>query len=201
MSNFNPIFARRVLAGPKGDTGPAGPAGAAGAQGPTGPNAPLQLPNLIPVIESNIYPGGSYTIGTKFLATRAASCTGIAFYAGHTSGSKTYRCKLWNSSGTQLASVDVSATAGEKKTATFSTPVSLTDGQQYYVSIWATDGSVYPYYNTNPNYPFGRDNQAFPDGGGMIYTNRKCYGTGDSAPTSTSDGTEYYNVSPVYTPN
>lgn len=35
MSDFNPIFARRVLAGPKGDTGPAGPAGPAGAQGHT----------------------------------------------------------------------------------------------------------------------------------------------------------------------
>lgn len=30
MSNFNPIFARRVLAGTKGDTGPQGPVGATG---------------------------------------------------------------------------------------------------------------------------------------------------------------------------
>lgn len=36
MSDFNPIFARRVLAGPKGDTGADGPAGADGAAGATG---------------------------------------------------------------------------------------------------------------------------------------------------------------------
>ena len=37
MSDFNPIFARRVLAGPKGDTGAQGPQGLQGLQGNTGP--------------------------------------------------------------------------------------------------------------------------------------------------------------------
>lgn len=191
--------------GADGAQGPAGPAGAPGADGAqgatgaTGPNVPLRIIDLIPNIEGvPLYPGGSYTVGVKFIATRNLSCTGVCFYAAHASGSKTYRCKIWSADGSVLASVDVSATALSKIFAVFASPISLTAGTQYYASIWATDGSGYPYGNTNPHYPFGRDNQAFYDGGGVIYTNRKAYNGGDSVPSSTASGTEYYSVSPTY---
>lgn len=36
MASFNPIFARRVLAGPKGDTGATGDAGARRSEGALG---------------------------------------------------------------------------------------------------------------------------------------------------------------------
>jgi hypothetical protein len=75
-------------------------------------------------------------VGTRFKSSAAGVVTAIKFYKG-TSNTGTHTGYLWNSSGTKLATVTfTNETASGWQTATLSTPVRLTIGTEYRVSVY-----------------------------------------------------------------
>ena len=128
--------------GATGPTGPTGPTGATGATGPTGPGAVAEISGLAVAVGASVL-SGSQTCGVRFFCDRAKSCTGAKFYWPGGVGAKTIKVSLWDESGTRLANVSVSVNAAGLYTATFGSPVSLTLGTRYRVSMWETGGSNY----------------------------------------------------------
>jgi hypothetical protein len=77
-------------------------------------------------------------IGTRFRTSAAGVVTAIRFYKG-TSNTGTHTGYLWNASGTSLATVNFTGeTASGWQTATLSTPVRLTVGAEYRVSMYSS---------------------------------------------------------------
>jgi len=76
--------------------------------------------------------------GTRFKTSAAGVVTAIKFYKG-TSNTGTHTGYLWNASGQQLAAVTFSGeSASGWQTMQLSTPVRLTIGAEYRVSMYST---------------------------------------------------------------
>ena len=77
----------------------------------------------------------SYELGTKIVATAPASLIGIRFYKDP-SETGTHTGRIWSSTGTLLASVVFTGeTASGWQTQALATPLALTVGQTYVVSV------------------------------------------------------------------
>ncbi|WP_438354516.1 DUF4082 domain-containing protein [Microbacterium sp. CJ88] len=79
-------------------------------------------------------------IGTRFKSSAAGVVTAIRFYKG-TQNTGTHTGYLWAANGTRLATVTfTNETASGWQTATLSTPVRLTVGAEYRVSMYSSTG-------------------------------------------------------------
>ncbi|HEV7537066.1 MAG TPA: DUF4082 domain-containing protein, partial [Acidimicrobiia bacterium] len=95
---------------------------------------------------------GSVELGLKFRTDTAGSITGVRFYKG-AANTGTHVGSLWNSAGTQLASVTFSGeTASGWQQANFAAAVPVTAGQTYVVSYLAPAGR----YAANNDYFTGQ---------------------------------------------
>ena len=92
----------------------------------------------------------SLEIGMKFQASRNGFISGIKFYKS-TTGTSNFSGHLWSRTGTLLASVDFTPTTavGWQEVA-LPTPVSITAGITYVISVWSASGDytfTRPYFN------------------------------------------------------
>lgn len=137
---------------------------------------------------------GSFTVGFEFRLLNARTITGIKFYAHWASGTKSVKCSLWDyDGGSQLATVTVSGcTSGNIYTATFSSPVAITDlSKNYAIGVWETSGTYYCGFQgdgTEMSKPFMMSKEI------MIIAWK--FSAGDARPTSTP-GTERYGCEPI----
>src|SRR5512147_2644114 len=84
---------------------------------------------------------GNYTIGYRFLITRAGdTINGFKFW-WPVASNKAIRCSIWDEVGTQTF-VDVVVNGAGEYTATFAAPVALTAFRSYYLSVWVTDATT-----------------------------------------------------------
>jgi hypothetical protein len=85
--------------------------------------------------------GYSYVVGVRFQPTVAGQITALRWYCGDTA-MQMPTIRLWNSTGTQLASVTVSSKQFGWNEHTLPTAVSVTAGSSYTVSIFCPDGNI-----------------------------------------------------------
>jgi hypothetical protein len=91
--------------------------------------------NNLDVVDGRSGTGLTYELGTKFTVSKTMKMTAIRFYkaSGETG---THVGRLWNSSGTQVASVTFAGeTASGWQKGVLSSPVTLTAGATYTVSV------------------------------------------------------------------
>lgn len=151
---------------------------------------------------------GNYTGGHCFYPTHGGyAISAVRFF--WTGGAKTIKCSLWNSAGTQVATVNKAVTTADIYTATFAAPVAVSAFALHYVSIWPNDGSgrytiTRGNYNTTigvaaPNGPIPETtNLAAGFVAGEAYVRvAGSYGTGDTFPTNL-DLTQIYMLDPIF---
>jgi len=91
-----------------------------------------------PMIDSG--DGNAVELGMKFTSEVNASVTGVRFYKAAANGG-THIGSLWSTTGARLAEVTfTNETPSGWQTATFSSPVAITDGTTYIVSYYAPQG-------------------------------------------------------------
>jgi len=120
-----------------------------------------EISALNPTNDTFTLGSGDNITGCGFIifGTSSIECSGVRFYwPGAAAASKTITCSLWQygpsiGTTTLLASVNVTTTAttNAEYTGTFSTPVALSPGQVYSVSIWETSGTYYSKLGVNNN--------------------------------------------------
>ena len=92
----------------------------------------------------------SLETGVKFRASRNGLISGIKFYKGNI-GATSYSGHLWTSTGTLLASADFAATTAVGwQEVSLPTPVNITAGTTYIVSVFSASGDyafTRPYFN------------------------------------------------------
>ncbi len=117
------------------------------ATGCSGSTSSIWPANPTPAIISDS-DTSSVELGVKFRADQDGSICGIRFYKGSTN-TGTHTGKLWNSSGTLLASaIFQNETASGWQQVNFASPVQITAGNQYVASYLAPVGR----YSANSNY-------------------------------------------------
>ena len=119
------------------------------ANGAAVPNGTWSFTTMTKQDQVSLFPSGTPTnantstsltmnIATRFKASAAGVVTAIKFYKG-SSNTGAHTGYLWNSGGTKLATVTFTGeTASGWQTATLSTPVRLTVGAEYRVSMYST---------------------------------------------------------------
>src|SRR5205085_2431559 len=127
----------------------------------------------------------------KFTTNTAGTVSGVRFYKGSLN-TGSHVGKLWNRTGTLLASVTFTGETGSGwQQANFATPVSIAAGQTYIVSYLAPNG----HYSADNNY-FATTGVSSPplqalasgaDGGNGVYL----YGSG-GFPTNTYQASNYW---------
>lgn len=129
-----------------GAQGPAGADGDPGAAGATGPEGPTWILDPIPAIIANSLASrstsGAFTVGCIFSVTANATLSWVEHYLIN-SGIETYNYAIWNSSGTQLATVAVSVSATGRTRFTFASPLALTAGVKYTCGFWNSTNNAY----------------------------------------------------------
>lgn len=89
--------------------------------------------------------GADTTIGNRIRALRTCEITQLEFIVA--SGTSGYVCKIYNSSGSLIATANtptyIVAVDNLLYTAVFSTPVTLTSGQNYWIAIYRTQNFVH----------------------------------------------------------
>jgi hypothetical protein len=119
------------------------------------------------------------TTGAKFqVGADDVSCTGVKFVPGSFSVGNTIKAAIWDSGGSLVNSVNVTAAAGVN-TATFSSPSTLTKVGVYYVSMYDTAAvfnSVYTEDGNLPVVPFCA--------GSITWIDISLLSAGDAAPTT-----------------
>ena len=124
--------------------------------------------------------GGNYTLGYRFTPTVNGQVTAL----GGDCTSGTYTIQLWTASGTQLATASVTTNGTWSYTGI--TPVNLTAGTSYVVSLYGN--STYCYINDST-----------PTTVGNITINYTVYngGTGDSFPTNNGGSGTMYGLADI----
>ena len=129
---------------------------------------------------------GNYSTGSKFYVSKDCTCTGIRFSGANPAP---YTLRLWNSSSSILATVSATGGAGPV-TGTFSSPVSLTAGTQYFVTMY----NASTYWQVAGATPLGI---VFPFSAAPIcLIDSRWYAAGDAMP-NTQSGAATYPVEPV----
>jgi hypothetical protein len=129
-------------------------------------------------------------LGVKFQATSAGKVIGVRFYKGP-QNTGTHVGNLWSSSGALLATVSfTSETASGWQQATFSNPVTLTQGATYVVSyhtngFYSADGNYFA--NALTNGPLTAPSSAASGGNGVY-----AYGSSSVFPTSSYNAANYW---------
>jgi len=129
-------------------------------------------------------------LGVKFQSDLAGTVTGIRFYQG-TGNNGPHTASLWTAGGTLLARAAVSEAAGTGwRSATFSTPVSITAGTTYVASYFAPTG----HYAVDLSFfaaPFAHFplRAADPSAGGNGVFH---YGSASAFPTETWSSSNYW---------
>ena len=101
----------------------------------------------VPTVPSNPSTVG-IEVGLRFSTSTAGSVTGLRFYKDATN-TGTHVGTLWNPAGTALATVTFTGeTASGWQTMLFATPVAITTGQNYVVSVFDPNGR----YPSDQNY-------------------------------------------------
>ena len=139
----------------------------------------------------------SLETGMKFQASRNGFISGIKFYKS-TTGSSNFSGHLWSRTGTLLASVDFTPTTavGWQEVA-LPTPVSITAGISYVVSVWSASGDytfTRPYFNNGSisNGPLtALGNLVDGPNGVYIYSNTPAFPNNSYLPTN-------YWIDPVF---
>jgi hypothetical protein len=103
---------------------------------------------------------------------------------------KTYRVSLWNSSGTRLAVVDLTATVTGAQTASFSTAYPLTPATNYTVSYWEINSTNGMYEAACPS-----ANEPVLANPLVTISSMHLFNFGDTMPNSSSGG--FFPVEPV----
>ena len=136
-------------------------------------------------------PDSPVELGVQFRSNVNGTITGVQFYKGSTN-TGTHVANLWSSTGTLLATATFTAesTSGWQQVV-FSSPVSITANTVYTVSYHTLIG----HYSADPNYftTIGAGNSMLQVIGGVY-----AYGSTSTAPTQTSNGTNYW-VDPMFT--
>jgi hypothetical protein len=130
-------------------------------------------------------PDSPVELGMQFRSDVNGTITGVQFYKASTN-TGTHVANLWSSNGTLLATATFTAeTASGWQQVVFSTPVSITANTVYTVSYHTLNG----HYSADPNYftAAGADNSPL-----HIINGVYGYGAASSAPTQTSNGTNYW---------
>ena len=137
-----------------------------------------------------------YELGVKFTPSVNGSVTGVKFYKG-TQNTGTHTGNLYTSNGILLATGTFSGeTASGWQTLTFSSPVTVTAGQQYVASYTTTTG----YYSSDNGY-FNRtgvnttDLSSPANAGGA---GNGVFAIGSGFPTDSYQGSNYW-VDVVFT--
>jgi hypothetical protein len=142
--------------------------------------------------------GGNFTTGLAFQVTQACTITGVRFYWVRNASDRTVKCSIFNGSGTNLATVDVSVTSTGIYIATFASSLSVTQADAtgtntLKVGVWDKSGNDYTRFSGNPAIvPVF----TFIGGPKVIWKNWNAFAAGDASPTGS--GTEYYPVEPVF---
>ena len=149
-------------------------------------------PNTTVPTVVDVGPDGPVELGVQFRSDVNGIITGVQFYKA-SANTGTHVANLWSSNGTLLATATFTAeTASGWQQVVFSTPVSITANTVYTVSYHTFDG----HYSADPNYfsTAGPSNSPLRVTGGVY-----AYGNTSTAPTQTSNGTNYW-VDPMFTP-
>jgi hypothetical protein len=140
---------------------------------------------------------GSFTTGVKFQVQNLLTIKGVRFRYNST-GSKTIKVSLWDSSGTRLASGTISVTTGTAiYSALFDTPYTVTTSTQektLTASIWQNDGSNYNYTTADSSQPV----LPFMAGPYLTYQNFSNYQAGDAFPNTTAGVEKYNYIEPIF---
>src|SRR3984893_8447612 len=129
-------------------------------------------------------------LGVKFQATSPGKAIGVRFYKGP-QNTGTHVGNLWSSSGALLANVTLTnETASGWQEATFSNPVTLTQGATYVVSyhtngFYSADGNYFA--NAITNGPLTAPSSSSSGGNGVY-----AYGSSSVFPTNTYNAANYW---------
>jgi hypothetical protein len=129
-------------------------------------------------------------LGVKFQATSAGKVIGVRFYKGP-QNTGTHVGNVWSSTGALLATVTfTNETASGWQEATFSNPVTLTQGATYVVSyytngFYSADGNYFS--NALTNGPLTAPSSATSGGNGVY-----AYGSSSVFPTNTYNAANYW---------
>lgn len=133
---------------------------------------------------------GSFSMGNNILPFVNMTLHGIIFFWNN-AGSGPVRCKAWTYSGAALASVDEPVSGPGLYTGTFASPIPLTAGVNYPISIWDTTGASYASLISSgvPISPqiIGQD----------LYLNQIFYASGDANPSLGTATTGLFAIAPV----
>jgi hypothetical protein len=155
--------------------------------------AKLFGPDAVPAVAAE--PDASaVTLGVKFVPSVSGSIVGVRFYQGP-GNTGTHTGSLWSAAGTLLAKVTFTGETGAGwQTATFSSPVAVTAGQNYVATYYAPNG----HYASSGNF----FTSAWVNGpltasatGNGVYQ----YGS-DTFPTNSYHSTNYW-VDPIFSPS
>jgi hypothetical protein len=133
---------------------------------------------------------GGVELGVKFQATSSGKVIGIRFYKGP-QNTGTHVGNLWSSAGALLATVTfTNETASGWQQATFSNPVTLTQGATYVVSyhsngFYSADGNYFA--NALTNGPLTAPSSAASGGNGVY-----AYGSSSVFPTNSYNASNYW---------
>jgi hypothetical protein len=193
-------------AGPAGATGPAGavgaagpagavgPAGPAGATGPSGGSSALWVSLVDKAAALGIYtPGGNYTMGWKFKATKPLTLLGVRTWG--TGAPNNVKVSLWDDvTATQLVAATGAYAANGSVSVLFAAPYVLAPYTAYTLTAWRTDGGGYlgmiaP--NAEQDWPLFGPN--------LLNYGFNYYAAGDNLPTVGAGG-ERYAIEPIIDP-
>jgi len=133
---------------------------------------------------------GAVELGVKFQATSAGKAIGVRFYKGP-QNTGAHVGNLWNSSGSLLGTVTfTNETPSGWQQATFSNPVTLTQGATYVVSyhtngFYSADGNYFA--NALTNGPLTAPSSATSGGNGVY-----AYGSTSVFPTNSYNAANYW---------
>lgn len=167
----------------------------------------IQIPSSHTLFPSTTTPGtlefpdpaadsGGVELGLKFKPTVDGQVTGVRFYKG-ANNTGTHIGNLWDSSGTNLASVTFTGESSSGwQEAEFSSPVDVTANTTYVISYWAPNGHYsaddWYFVNSYTNEPLVVPADSSSEHNGVYHY------ASDSFPSSSFGAANYY-VSPVFT--
>lgn len=134
--------------------------------------------------------------GIRFYPTVACNCTGVRFYWMTTGGAKTIKVSLWDDVSARLTSTTIAVNATGTYEAFFATPVALTQGTIYRVTMWDAAGTAYTKATLSAFNAAGPTRPAVCGGGTWVLYSSTAWATGDVWPTSVAT-TECYPVEPL----
>lgn len=147
----------------------------------------LHRPGIYPI---SVAPtNGNFTVGTRFSPNANMNITGAEFYINGTAIGKNVKVKLWTDAGVDLSGggVTVNSVVAGGNIGTFASPVAVTAGTIYVLTMYVTDGT---------KYMVDTDIPASVITAAISYYNNKRFVAGDAFPTTTA-GSERYPINPT----